>query len=77
MVVAVRKRISPHYLRSLKTITAMDPWELKYEDDKVRYWLGGYFDGHNWIENAVTVERKYDGKWVQVDQYSPEEERIG
>jgi hypothetical protein len=69
-----RWRINPAYLKELPTIKEYEPWELKYIDTykgvEYRYWLGGYFDGEEWIEPAVTVDMKKEKQWIQIDQYN-------
>jgi len=66
-------RINPHFLLALPTIRRKDPWELKLQEEYKgvtrRWWVGGYFDAGEWVEPAVTVDRKYQDKWIEVEQY--------
>jgi hypothetical protein len=65
-------KLSAEYLRSFKTLRKYEPWELKFENEEKRIWLGGYYDKANYVEGIVTVElkgRKKNEPWVQVEQY--------
>jgi hypothetical protein len=66
-------KLNPEWLKHQKTLKRIDPWDLKYETEDSRYWLGGFFDETGeWIYPVVTLEKKIKGKWFQIEQYNRE-----
>src|SRR5690606_128861 len=58
----------PSVLKKMPTIDSGQYHDLKYDDGKVRYWLSrmAVEDGET---NAVHVEERRSGRWVDVHQY--------
>lgn len=57
-------------LRELPTLSVSQADDLKLDDGTYRYWLCrcGVEDGMPY-DDAITVEKLIDGRWVTIDQY--------
>lgn len=58
-------------IRDLPTLSVGQADDLKVDDGTTRVWLSrcGVADGMPY-DDAITIEKLIDGRWVQTDQYA-------